>query len=72
MIGEEESIPAYTESICKEIAMYADRELVVDTIFFGGGTPSYIPAAELGRMLETLVDCFAIGDDTEVTCETNP
>ncbi|MDP6110423.1 MAG: radical SAM family heme chaperone HemW [Planctomycetota bacterium] len=72
VIGEEESVPAYTESICKEIAMYADRELVVDTIFFGGGTPSYIPAAELGRMLETLVDCFAIANDTEVTCETNP
>ncbi|MDA0836984.1 MAG: radical SAM family heme chaperone HemW [Planctomycetota bacterium] len=72
VIGEEESIPAYTEAICKEIRLYADRELAVDTIFFGGGTPSYIPAADLGRILDTLRDCFAIANDAEVTCETNP
>ena len=44
----------------------------VDTVFFGGGTPTMLPAADLGRLLHGIRDRFGLAADAEVTTEANP
>ncbi len=42
------------------------------TVFFGGGTPTLLPAADLARMLAAVRDTFGIAPGAEVTTEANP
>lgn len=44
----------------------------VDTVFFGGGTPSLLKPAELSRLLDALRASFRLAADAEITVETNP
>lgn len=44
----------------------------IDTIYFGGGTPSLIAMEELASMLRTMRKRFTIGTDPEITLEANP
>ncbi len=44
----------------------------IDSVFFGGGTPSLLPANELVRILEAVRDSFDVSDDAEITVEMNP
>jgi len=44
----------------------------VDTIFFGGGTPSLLDPEEVARIIEACEERFDIGADREVTLEANP
>jgi oxygen-independent coproporphyrinogen III oxidase len=44
----------------------------VDTVFFGGGTPSLLTPEELGRLLDTVRGSFRLAEDAEITVETNP
>jgi len=69
----------YAESLCREIALKsrnyantADRARIVDTVFFGGGTPSLLAAEDFNRILSTLRECFSITEDAEITVECNP
>ncbi len=42
------------------------------TVFFGGGTPTLLPAADLIRILGAIGATFGLADDVEVTTEANP
>lgn len=42
------------------------------TVFFGGGTPTLLPAADLVRMLDAVRDAWRIAPGAEVTTEANP
>ncbi|MGK9147234.1 radical SAM family heme chaperone HemW [Plantibacter flavus] len=44
----------------------------VSTVFFGGGTPTLLPANDLVRMLRGVTDNFALVPGAEVTTEANP
>lgn len=44
----------------------------VDTVFFGGGTPSLWEPAELGRVLEGIRGAFSCAKELEITVECNP
>lgn len=44
----------------------------LDTVFFGGGTPTLLPAATLVRLLAAVCDAFPPAGDLEVTVEANP
>lgn len=44
----------------------------LSTVFFGGGTPTLLPASDLTRILEALRNAFEIVEDAEVTTEANP
>lgn len=47
-------------------------ERPVDTVFLGGGTPTLLPAADLGRLLRAIDDEFGLVPGAEVTTEANP
>lgn len=42
------------------------------SVFFGGGTPTQLPATDLVKMLQALYEAFGISPDAEVTTEANP
>src|ERR1019366_2588197 len=43
-----------------------------DSVYFGGGTPSYVDPLRLGRVLGTLEEVFGISSNVEITVEANP
>lgn len=65
---------AYTDALCEEIRQVAQKADTppVHTIFFGGGTPSIMTTAQLGRILTTVKNCFQLTPDAEITMEANP
>jgi putative oxygen-independent coproporphyrinogen III oxidase len=42
------------------------------TVFFGGGTPTMLPASDLARILDGVRGAWGLADDAEVTTEANP
>ena len=44
----------------------------VNTIFFGGGTPSYLPDGDVGRILDAIAGDYPVRADAEITAECNP
>lgn len=69
---EGQIIPQTVEAICKEIdrSPYAGRP--AKTIFFGGGTPTIIPAPDLERILDAVRNAHPPIEDCEVSIESNP
>ncbi len=69
------SAEGYADTVLRELALAA-RVLPapprVDTVFFGGGTPTLLPSAELGRMLAAIDRTWGLAADAEVTTEANP
>ena len=72
MRGSTEDWERYTESIISHLYDYQDRNLAVDSVYFGGGTPSLLGAERLGRMLEAVRGAFALSPEAEITVEVNP
>lgn len=46
--------------------------IVVPTIFFGGGTPTFLQGEQLAAILHTIRDNFAVAPDAEISSEANP
>ncbi|MEY3473040.1 MAG: hypothetical protein RLY22_543 [Actinomycetota bacterium] len=65
---------AFLSHLRTEIALSLEqvgrREL--KTVFFGGGTPTLLPASELVEALSVLVDSFGLAAGAEITTEANP
>lgn len=62
----------YVDAIESEIRSDRLAGRAADTIFFGGGTPSLLEPAEVGRLIAACRDTFAVTPDAEITLETNP
>lgn len=68
----------YPGDVEREVAlareMLAERGPLrpMQTVFFGGGTPTLLPAGDLVTMLETVTDAFGLAAGAEVTTEANP
>lgn len=62
------------DSLCREIEMRKDyvEDKNVSTVYFGGGTPSLLSSAELGKIIGTLRAHFNINLAAEITLEANP
>lgn len=67
---------SYTEALIQELNHYAGtndwRDRNIQTIFFGGGTPSTFQPASIGRILESAEGLFHFDSDCEITLEANP
>src|SRR5688572_23038748 len=71
----EGTVEKYVSALCREIkngGRYDVRAPAIDTIYFGGGTPSLLTPKQVERILEAVSDTFTIIDNSEVTMEMNP
>ncbi len=67
--GERGVPDAYVDALLRELARFApDAPLRPDTVYFGGGTPSLLSPAQVGRLIRAA--CPVSG--AEVTLEANP
>lgn len=62
---------AYVEALTKEINLRADDSLV-ETIYFGGGTPTTLELGELEKILWAVRKAFSVDERAELTIEANP
>lgn len=69
-----EYVSCYADELCRRIAasgQIADG-YTVDTVYFGGGTPSLMAANDIGRILGAVKESFDVMDGAEITIECNP
>lgn len=61
-------------AICGEITLRQGylSDATIETLYFGGGTPSILSAEELGKILSALHSHFSVSPTAEVTLEANP
>ncbi len=75
-LGGGASQASYAETAVREVALarrvLGDVERPVETVFLGGGTPTLLPARDLGLLLGAVRDEFGLATDVEVTTEANP
>ncbi|MXY59797.1 MAG: radical SAM family heme chaperone HemW, partial [Chloroflexi bacterium] len=72
--GIEPLMPSYVSALAREIEQWGawlDRPTLA-SVFFGGGTPSYLPPRDLRRLMETIRTAFDLPDSAEATLEANP
>ncbi|MDX1701254.1 MAG: radical SAM family heme chaperone HemW, partial [Melioribacteraceae bacterium] len=70
-----ENTELYFECLKKEIMHYAEKHSdgrVIDTIFFGGGTPSFVDPKYIDELIKCIDHHFSLSKNAEITLETNP
>ncbi len=72
--GQDHQMPAYVEAVEQEIERRAGGlgRPPAQTVFFGGGTPSLLSPALLGRLLAAVDRRFTLDPHAEITMEANP
>ena len=69
----EAAVERYVNALIAEIANYELQSAnSVETIYFGGGTPSLLSAKQLEKILESIYKKFSIDEKIEFTLEMNP
>ncbi len=70
-----DNVEEYLNILKLEIAHYAQiysNERIIDTIFFGGGTPSFMKPSYIQEIIEAVDKNFILNKEVEITLETNP
>jgi oxygen-independent coproporphyrinogen-3 oxidase len=64
----------FLAALVREVAAYREfgTKEPVETLFFGGGTPSLLSASQLERILNAVRSSFSVLSDAEITLEANP
>ena len=82
----EETVERYVNALIKEITNYELRitnysknqkpktknQIEIDTIYFGGGTPSLLQPKQLEKILDAVREKFSVDEKSEITMEMNP
>lgn len=71
---KDDCIDNYINAVKQEIEEYAknNKDILVKTIYIGGGTPSYIKEKYMEELIETIKQNLEIVSNAEITIETNP
>lgn len=69
--GRDDLIPAYLDALERELQSLAEPQ-PVDTLFFGGGTPTHLDEPDLRRLLQLAVHWFPVARGGEFSVEANP
>ena len=56
----------------KDLAIVSSVDEIIDTIYFGGGTPSLLSANEISSIISSIQTNYNVSADAEITLETNP
>ena len=69
-----EQLQAYPQLLARHLAWAAEHgwRRPVDSIYFGGGTPSLLPPDAVRTILEAIDRHYSIADDVEISLEANP
>ena len=70
--GANSKIEEYVEALNKEIELKGNKDFLIDSIFIGGGTPSFIDGGYIFKILEKVKENFTVLDNIEISIETNP
>eukprot|EP00884_Botryococcus_braunii_P009156 jgi/Botrbrau1/18241/Bobra.53_1s0095.1 len=71
--ASQDRVKAYVDLLCKEVEATAKvNDKPLDTVFFGGGTPSLVPPNQLSRILAVLRKRFQVHEDAEISMEADP
>ncbi len=63
------------DAIKKEMLLqrhFFPDKTVIETIYFGGGTPSLLPTSEINGILDAIHSIWEVSSDAEITLEANP
>lgn len=61
------------DALCKELELRSvDTKEIIQTIYFGGGTPSLLSTASLGKILNTIYKNYILNPELELSLEANP
>src|SRR5262245_61822302 len=71
---ESDAAEHYVAALTKEFRRWSEVKSSgsVDTIYFGGGTPSLLTTSQLNQLLEAVRSRFDVAPDAEITLEINP
>ncbi len=73
VVCDGDRITRYTESLIREIESYKRKPKIrIDTVFFGGGTPSVLDADCFLKISSAIYDSFDVAPDKEFSVEVNP
>ena len=74
LAGNESRMDTYTDALCADLTEQSQYvgSYRVDTVYFGGGTPSYLGEKRLVRILKTILKKYTVAKDAEITLEANP
>ena len=72
--GAEALMPAYAAALEREIGQWGAwlGGPALASVFFGGGTPSYLPTQDLRRLTQAVGEAFRVPAESEATVEANP
>ena len=64
----------YVRRLCREMGEAAPsfQGIGVKSVFFGGGTPSILPPALMGRIMDKIMSAYDVNSDAEISMEANP
>ena len=71
---ENDKKSTYVQALSKELELrkaYLDGE-IIDTIYFGGGTPSQLEGKDFIQLFETIYKIYTVNPEAEITIEANP
>lgn len=71
-ITDRSLIPAFISHLLHEIALQPPLSIDVDSVYFGGGTPSLLEPKDIADILDAVRSRFPLTDDVEITIEANP
>ncbi|MGV3604903.1 MAG: radical SAM family heme chaperone HemW [Planctomycetaceae bacterium] len=69
--GRDDLMQRYLEALARELALLQQPH-EVDTLFFGGGTPTHLPPQDLTELLSLAKKWFPLAKDYELSVEANP
>lgn len=69
--GRDDLIAAYLDALALELRR-VEPPAEIDTLFFGGGTPTHLPPPDLARLFRLVFDRFRLADKAEFSVEANP
>ena len=72
--ADRQTIDRYVRALCAQLSREADgcKDYWVDTVFFGGGTPSLLTPEQIADVLACVRACYRLSQDAEITVESNP
>ena len=73
----EEYYDTYIYALLQEITMFGDtypkaRTKLVDTVYFGGGTPTELSLSQIEKIINTIQRTYNLSNDCRFTIESNP